>query len=167
MQTVFDVAHIYLSKRTNKKLYSLIKANKKCFSEQIKLDTFWNDLWKTRLPSSPKSQWCFYAEKITLHWIAFAVMTFIWVASTYPDEANLKSIATSQIHSSSCTGILTCFLFNQQKYININDISSYWPFRTGFKIGSLLAKYDCQETLPLSGGQGFHLTICYYHQDLY
>lgn len=68
---------------------------------------------------------------------------------------------------SSCTGILTCFLFSNQEYIKNNVIFPFWPIWTCFKIDLLNAKFYCIENLPHIGCQSSHLTNCYYHQDLY
>jgi hypothetical protein len=70
---MFDVQLYSLKENIN--LYFLIKANKENFSEQIKLDTLSNLSLHVLLHI--KENLRFYTEKRTLHWIAFAVMTFI------------------------------------------------------------------------------------------
>jgi len=52
-------------------------------------------------------QKCFYTEKKTLNWIPIAVIMFIYVTITYPDKSKVAPTF------SPCTGILTCFLFDQ------------------------------------------------------
>jgi len=74
----------YLSKGTLKNI-SFIKANKKYISEQIKLNTF-SKQKKNTITNIFIFILSFYTEKITLYWIAFIVMMFIWVTSSYPDE---------------------------------------------------------------------------------
>lgn len=46
-------------------------------------------------------------------------------------------------------------------------MTQFWPIWTCFKIDSLDANHYCIENLPHIGRQDSHLTICYYHQDLY
>jgi len=46
-------------------------------------------------------------------------------------------------------------------------MTHFWPIWTCFKIDSLDANHYCIENLPHIGRQDSHLTICYYHQDLY
>jgi len=73
-------AHITSQRRQIKITVLFLKQNKKYFSEQIKLDTFSMSTTKIvhiATHNSHHTQTCFYTEKITLHWIAFAVMTFI------------------------------------------------------------------------------------------
>jgi len=56
----------------------------------------------------------FYTEKKTLNWIPLAVITFVWVASSYPDwRRHPPSLTPMDISSSQRKGILTFFLFSK------------------------------------------------------
>jgi len=123
------------SNRTLKN-YSILKANKKYFSEQIKLNTFWR-----------KNTWIYcYTQTLFLTLLYrkdnSALDCFccydVYLSCLYISRRNKANVLLHPPYSSPCTGILTCFLFNNQEYIDIKYIFPYWPFRTCFKIDLLL-----------------------------
>jgi len=97
--------------------WPLIKANKSSFSQQMKLQRIW-------YPSCCQDRCSFYTEKKTLNWIPLAVITFVWVASSYPDwrEAPAKFDPHRHKPSTQRKGILTFFLFSK-----FGLIPSAWP----------------------------------------
>jgi len=125
-----------------------------CFSDQIQLRSLRFGSNGAALPfgelAPPPPSTRFYTEKKTLHWIAIAVMAFVSVASTYPDEAAAQCCHRRRRPLAMCRDF-DRLPFRPLEPHTVAKCAPFGPFRTGLKIDSLDAHCDCIETFPHIG----------------
>jgi len=134
---LWQAAHVHLSKRTHKIFLILfLKQNKEYFSEQIKLDTLSMSKENKNLTSHPllTNMLLYRKDNSALDCLC---RYDVYLSHLYISRRS-KTRDFSPISLLTMYRNFNLFPFQPSGVSNAIRISPYWPFRTGFKIDSLL-----------------------------